>query len=184
MLSVIFSHKKTQEREHLRQLFAERAWFARQNFFVFLPSQQADVEKEIEKNKLPREELWWLNQEWKKVEPDFFRVIKKFKHKKLLPKYYCHVSRFGPEGKYFRPNKLIVRLRTKRDRFRVTETIGHELIHLILGDFFALKKLSYAEREGMVDALVLHSDLAGLFPEYQKQSIGKIRPKLLQSILG
>jgi len=35
----------------------------------------------------------------------------------------------------------------------------------------------------MVDALMLETDLAKLFPKYERQSIGKVRRRLLESIL-
>jgi hypothetical protein len=53
----------------------------------------------------------------------------------------------------------------------------------LIADIFESEKLNYAEREGMVDALILQSDLANVFPQYKKQSIGKVRRKLLKSIL-
>ena len=117
------------------------------------------------------------------IEKDYFKEVKKFRHKKLRLIYECHVSRFGPEGKYTRPNMLFIRLRTKRDKKRVIETIGHELLHLLFADLFESKKLNYSEREGIVDALILQSDFVNVFPQYEKQSIGKVRKKLLESIL-
>ncbi len=78
---------------------------------------------------------------------------------------------------------LFIRLRTKLDKKRAIETIGHELLHLVFADFFDSKKLGYKEREGMIDALILQSNLFKLFPWYEKQSIGKVRQKLLKTIL-
>lgn len=180
MSKVIFSHTKTQETEFLNQLLEERGWFERNNFSAFLPENK----NEIKKNKSLKKKIIWLKREWKKLEKDYFQTVKKFKHRKLLSRYTCHVSRFGPEGKYSRPIKIFVRLRTKKDTRRAIETIGHELLHLLFADFFESKKLNYIEREGMVDALLLQSDLAKLFPRYEKQSIGKVRQTLLDSILN
>lgn len=81
------------------------------------------------------------------------------------------------------PNTLFVRLRTKQDRQIAVETVGHELLHLLFADIFKSKKLDYAEREGVIDALMLQSDLANIFPNYRKQSIGRVRKKLLGYIL-
>lgn len=183
MPSVTFSHTKTQEKEYLNQLLEERSWFASEKFDVFLPKNKGSIERTmIDKNKL-LSKIIWLKTEWKKVEGNYFKIVKNFQYKKFLPHYKCHVSRFGPEGKYTCPDMLFVRLRTKQDKKRVIETIGHELLHLIFADFFESKKLRYAEREGMIDALILQSNLFKLFPRYEKQSIGKVRQKLLKSIL-
>lgn len=167
----------------MNQLFEERSWFKREKFFVFLPKSQEANEDEIKKNKSLDERIIWLKKEWNEIEKSYFQTVVKFRHKKLLPNYRCHVSRFGPEGKYCQPNFLFVRLRTKSDNKRAIETIGHELLHLLFSDFFESKKLSYAEREGMVDTLILHSDLNTIFSQYEKQSIGIVRQKLLKSIL-
>lgn len=184
MSSVIFSHIKAQEKEYLNQLLKEKEWFERKNFPVFLPKDKNEIEKEIRRKKGPsNERIIWLKKEWKKIEKGYFKTVKKFKHKKLLSIYKCHVSRFGPEGKYTRPNMLFVRLRPEQDKKRILETIGHELLHLMFANFFESKKLNYPEREGMIDTLILQSNLAHIFPQYGKQSIGKVRQKLLKSIL-
>jgi len=184
MPQVIFSHKKTREKEYLNQLLGEEEWFESENFDAFLSKNKDSIEKEIrKKHDSLSKKIIWLRKEWRKIGKDYFKTVKKFGHKKLHSIYKCHVSRFGPEGKYARPNFLFIRLRTNRDKQRVMETIGHELLHLLFADIFESKKLNYAEREGMVDALVLQSDLVNIFPHYKKQSIGKVRRKLLESIL-
>ncbi|MBI3291041.1 hypothetical protein HYZ76_02035 [Candidatus Falkowbacteria bacterium] len=129
------------------------------------------------------ERIIYLRKEWKKIEKDYFKVVKRFKHKRLLSNYKFHVSNFGPEGQYRRPNLLFVRLRIKKDEKRAIETIGHEILHLLFADFFESKKLSYAEREGMVDSLILETDLVKLFPKYERQTIGKVRPVLFKLII-
>lgn len=80
------------------------------------------------------------------------------------------------------PDSFRVRLRTIVDTKDASATIGHELLHLSFADLFNSKKLNYAEREGMVDALILGTDLGQLFPQYERQSVGKTRPVLLKSI--
>lgn len=185
MPSVIFSHIKTQEKEYLNQLFEEKWWFEHENFSAFVPKNKDEIENEIRRKKESlNERIIRLKKEWKKLEKDYFQIVGKFQHKKLLSSYKCHISCFGPEGKYCRPNLLFVRLRTKNDKKRAIETIGHELLHLLFANFFESKKLNYPEREGMIDALILQSDLVHIFPQYEKQSIGRVRQKLLKSILA
>lgn len=184
MSLIIFSHEKAQERKYLSQLLEEKEWFERENFPAFIPKNKDEIEEEIgRKNELLSNGIIWLKKEWEKIEKDYFQTVIKFQHKKLLPSYKCHISHFGPEGKYCRPNLLFVRLRTKSDKKRAIETIGHELLHLLFADFFEFKELNYAEHEGMIDALILQSDLIYIFPQYEKQSIGRVRKKLLKFIL-
>ena len=184
MPTVIFSHTKAQEREYLTDFLKEKWWFERRQFPVFLPRNITAIEKEVsKKDKLLKRKTVQLQKAWRKIETEYFQIVKKFRHKKFLPRYRCHVSRFGTEGWSHRPNLLLVRLRTQRDNKRAIETIGHELLHLFFIDFSKSKKLTYAEREGMVDALMLETDLAKLFPKYERQSIGKVRRRLLKSIL-
>lgn len=181
---MVFSHTKTQEKEYFKRLLKEKEWFEREQFSVFLPKNITDIKQGIvRKDELLKQKIAQLQKAWRNIETDYFDTTEQLRHKKLLPKYTCHISRFGPEGSYCRPNRLFVRLRTKRDERRAIETIGHELLHLLFADFFEAERLNYFEREGMIDALILQSDLFKLFPKYQKQSIGKVRQELLKSIL-
>jgi hypothetical protein len=181
---VIFSHTKTREREHLTDFLEEKKWFEHREFPVFLPKSKAEIEREIlRKDELLKDKIARLQKAWKKIEKDYFQIVKKIHYKNIAPRYQCHISRYGTEGWSWRPNLFFVRLRTKRDERRAIETVGHELLHLLFSDLFESKKLTYAEREGMVDALILETDLEKLFPKYEKQSIGRVRRGLLGSIL-
>ena len=186
MPTVIFSHTKTQEREYLTDLLTRKGWFEQRQFPVFLPHNKIAVEKEAcAENQLLKKKTARLKNAWESIEDNYFQTVRRFNHyKKILPKYRCHTSRFGPEGwSIYRQNLFFVRLRTKRDERRAIETVGHELLHLLFSDFFESKKLDYAECEGVVDALMLETDLAKLFPKYKKQSIGILRRRLLKSVL-
>lgn len=184
MPQVVFSYKKIMEKKYLNQLLKEKTWFESEGFDAFLPKNKDLIEKEIiEKSSPLNKKITQLSNGWKKIEKGYFEVVKEFGGKELRSIYNCHVSRFGPEGKYMPPNTLFVRLRTKQDRQIAVETVGHELLHLLFADIFKSKKLDYAEREGVIDALMLQSDLANIFPNYRKQSIGRVRKKLLGYIL-
>ena len=117
MSSVFFSYTTTQEKEYLNKLFEERRWFKSEKFDAFLPKNKDSIEKEvINKNDPLSKKIIWLRKEWKKIERDYFKVVKKFQHAKFSSRYKCHVSRFDPEGKYTRPDMLFVRLRNKQDK--------------------------------------------------------------------
>lgn len=184
MSSIIIRHTKKKETEYLNQLFKEKEWFESNNFLVFLPPDKNNTEKAILKEKIIlNKKIPLLKKDWGKIEKDYFKIIEKFNYRKLLKKYICHISCFGPEGKYCPPNLIFVRLRTKQDENQSLETIGHELLHLIFRDYFKSRNLDYAEREGMIDAIIMKSNLNKIFPHYQKQTFGKTREKLLRSIL-
>lgn len=186
MPKIYFSSTKVRERKYLLELLEEKKWFKDTNFInVFLPKDKKEVELIIARRRpeLLKNKIGKLEKSWKKIEPEFFKAVKSFKRKKLLDKYQCHVSQFGPEGKYRRPNFLFVRLRTKKDGKLVLETIAHELIHLLVADFLELKKTAYPEREWIIDTLITQSGLKKIFPHYKIQSVGKINQKLLKEIL-
>lgn len=82
------------------------------------------------------------------------------------------------------PNIVFLRLRTLQDEKKSLECIGHELLHLILHRFCLSKQLGYREREGLIDAVILESGLARLFPAYRRQSIGKIKKSIVREVLG
>ncbi|NCO79926.1 hypothetical protein GW884_01415 [Candidatus Falkowbacteria bacterium] len=185
MSSVSFFYTKRQEKKYCLELFKEKDWFKSERFPVFLPQNITDIEKEIsDANKLLKQNIIRLRKTWKQFEKKYFQIVKTFHYGKLSSRYICYISCFGPQGKYCHPNKLYIRLRTKDDINQAPITIGHELLHLIFYDFFKSKKLNYYECEGMVDALILSSNLSKIFPRYQKQSIGKVRYKLLKKILS
>ena len=145
MPALIFRHTEKKETEYLNQLFEEKEWFESNNFPIFLPPDKNNTEKAILKEKIGlNRKISQLKKDWGKVEKEYFKIVKKLKHRKLLKKYICHISCFGPEGKYCPPNLIFVRLRTKQDEKQSLETIGHELLHLIFMDYFKPKNLSYA----------------------------------------
>lgn len=184
MSSVVFSRTKELEDKYLSELLEEREWFERENFPIFLPKDGDGLVAETDSNRVELEkDLIWLDNEWKIVETDYFSVIERFKHTSMESVYNCHISRFGPEGKYRCPDQLFVRFRTLNDKETIIETISHELLHLVFEDYFESNNLTYAQREGTVDALILQSSIHRLFPDYTAQSVGEIEETVLSSIL-
>jgi hypothetical protein len=177
-----FSRSRALEKRLLSQLAKEADWFRKEHFPVTLPPRNG-VKKERVTDLVLDARLHRVGSRWRALEPAFGICIKKFQKSRYRSHYRCHVSRFGPEGMYEAPDILYLRLGSKRDESRACETIAHELLHLQFDGYFHRNKLSYAEREGMVDALVLQSNLKRLFPNYTKQSIGRPRPILLKAIL-
>ena len=187
MPKIYFSSTNNHEREYLFRLLKEKKWFKDANFTnVLLPKDEKEAELVIarRRSELFKNKIGKLEKSWRKIEPEFFRVARSYKQKKLLNKYLCHVSQFGPEGKYRRPNFIFIRLRTKKDDKRALETIAHELLHLMFADFLESKKATYPEREGIIDILIAQSDLKKLFTHYEMQSVGRVNQKMLKEILS
>lgn len=185
MPTVYFSHRSEAERAYLRDLQGERAWFERNHFPVYLPDEHGLDSATAEKARaVLRESTQRVRIAWREISGRFFSTQRMLRHARNLDAYRCHVSRFGPEGKYRRPNFVFLRLRTKRDERRAVETVAHELLHLTFADFFERRKLRYAQREGIIDALFVESPLRTLFPRYQVQSAGKRSTAILREILA
>lgn len=183
MAIVFFSHNKNRERLYQRKLLSQKSWFDSNSFPVFLPLNIGTSTRD-KKSKLINKKLTYLENKWRKIEYDYFNIVKQLNHGKMRKKYVCHITLYGPEGQFTSPNLIYTRLRTKNDEARALETIGHELIHLIWGDFFEKNKTNYPETEWLVDNVILQSDLRNIFPQYKKQSVGKAKVKLLKMILS
>jgi len=182
MPHIIFSHTKSREKTYQQKLLSQKQWFEEYDFPVFMPKNTNS--ESLNKDVLAvNKELLTLQKRWDKIEWDYFKIVGGFKNVKLLPKYISHITLYGPEGEFQAPNLLFVRLRTTKDKKLILETIGHELIHIILGKFFEKQKLGYEEVEWLVDNLILQSDLSKLFPDYKQQTVGKPKKQILGNIL-
>lgn len=183
MPSVIFTYTKEKEKKYAAYLLKKKEWFDKNNFPIFLPASASNIDQDIAQQRasiIKKSAIAKTN--WKKIEKAFFRITEQLNLAKILPKYFCQVSSFGPQGTYSSPDSFRVRLRTIVDTKYASATIGHELLHLVFADLFDSKKLNYAEREGMIDALILETGFIKLFPKYGKQSIGKVNRVLFRSI--
>ncbi len=185
MKSIKFDISNKRELAYIQELLVDKPWFDRKNFPIFWPKQTQEIAKEVNRVKPTIEKAVAIQErKWRAIEKDYIAQVSQFRHAKLATKYICHISYFGPEGRYKCPDTLNIRLRTAADKKRAIETIGHELLHLLFNDYFEKNKCSYREREWLVDNLILKSSLINLFPHYTAQEMGKPKPKLLASILN
>jgi hypothetical protein len=184
MTRLKFDISQKKELNNIKYLLKEKDWFEREDFPIFWPKNIHAPQKEMtEVSTRLTASMQKLRSDWRAIENQYFKTVSKFKHKRLSRQYLCHVSYFGPEGSYHSPNSLIIRLHTATDRRRAVESIGHELIHLMFINYFNSQSCDYAEREWLVDHLILRSDLINFFPGYQAQSVGKPRLDILKKIL-
>jgi hypothetical protein len=178
MSHVNFFHDVRRERGHQRHLDELRAWFRKQKMPVNLPLPSSTV---FDPRRPSIKTVQTIEKAWQKKERAYFSIVQRFATADIRKSYITHVSLFGPEGQFRRPNILFLRLDAQDGTVRVVETIAHELLHLIL--YRTLARLSYEEREGTVDQLFRRSRLKKLFPRYTLQSIGKPHEDTLQKIL-
>lgn len=182
MPRVTFSHTKKLEAEHQASLAKDAAWFRKSGMRACLPSGQHVPESPKEKADLTIRS-GRVAKSWRSVESNFFRIVRSFSGVRIPQRIICHVTHFGPEGQYRMPNVVFLRLRNRRDERRAAECIAHELLHLVLYHAMHRKNLTYTRQEGIVDALVLESGLARLFPRYQRQSVGIRVPSFIARTL-
>lgn len=170
---VIFSHTKADEVEYLQNLEQERGWFKAHKFPAVLPPINSKPIEQYELHQLEVEKrIPEIEGAWCKIEASFFEILDEVVNLDQI-KYYCHVSFFGPEGKYHRPNYLFVRANKQQDTniSRILETVAHELIHLAIANDADNNDLTYRDKECLVDSIFKSIGLKDIFPNYQAQNI-------------
>lgn len=184
-MKVIFSHNLKDEIEYHLKLNQQKSWFEENSFPVKLPQSKkfdkdnfnqnvqgvADIQKKVEKD-------------WYTIEDDFFKILSGFKNLEIYEKYYCHISEFGPEGQYFYPDHLIIKVDQKLSLQRICETIAHEILHLTLIDYFDKSDIEYEESENIVDGIFAKSTLKKLFPSYESQKFTSNNNKIVFDIIS
>lgn len=179
----MFSKTLQLELRHQHALNKQRDWFKRESFPVFFPQHHSSPAVRTSQIQISDQKILQLSTVWHEIESDYFTIVQRFHLAKLYRKYRCHVSAYGPEGMFQSPTTVFLRLRTKRDEARACETLGHELIHLMFDHVLSQKKLTYAECEGMVDALITNTALKEIFPKYERQPIGRVNRGILNQIV-
>ena len=181
---VKFTYNARVEVRFLSEILKEREWFVTTGVKAYIPDSYSegirlmrDESVRWQKNKIRITRLW------KDIEPDFFSVVQDFPFGEIRKLYSCQLTHFGCEGQYHSPSRIIVRVHTRDDVRNCPEVIAHEILHLVFHRYFLSKKLGYEYREGMIDALFQQSGLCRIFPRYKRQPMGKIRPRLLHTIL-
>ncbi|MFH1611847.1 MAG: hypothetical protein ABH887_01100 [bacterium] len=199
-MSVNFLSSKKQELEKLLDIYDEYQWFIDNDFPIFLPKfynklylQTKDNKKEfkekliLEFNKIYDKNIYQEKKEiaknqWQKVEKDFFNVLIKL-GLKLEKDYFCYISLYGPEGQFYYPETINIRILIDKDIKEVGVTIAHEIIHLAIFNKVQKLKLSYDQIEEIVDLFFTETKLKNIFPDYKLQNIAVHDKKLLEEIL-
>lgn len=174
MTKVIFTYNLEDEINYLTELEKERQWFLDNDFPVELPDKGENFEILYTKHKTTVFKLQTkVETAWHRIEAKFWSILyDHIPNGRYHSKFNCHVSHFGPEGKYQRPNKIFVRLNNDKDTNieRILETIAHELVHVTMADYFEEQELSYKEKEKRVDDFIT-DNLRGIFQNYNNQSL-------------
>jgi len=80
-------------------------------------------------------------------------------------KFIIFLNLYGPEGYFYVPNIIIANIHNKKIDF-ITETIIHELIHLLIEKKY--KNKSYQEKEILVDNILV-TNFKKIIPNYKPQ---------------
>ncbi len=169
MPKVVFDHNETDEIEYLQNLEQERDWFVENDFPAVLPDENTKPAESYQQNRTVIEQrLPEVEDSWSQLADNFFAALAKTIN---LPNqtYECHLSFFGPEGKYHRPNYLFVRANPTDTVSSILETIAHELIHLAVANDATQQNLDYAAKEKLVDDIMTSPELKKIFPNYRSQ---------------
>jgi len=184
----------------LLNIRSEYQWFLDNDFPIILPKfyeqlyQKSKSKKDFkigsekELNKIYNKEIYnqkvrAVKNEWKKVETEFFCILKKY-NLKIKDKYLCYVSLYGPEGQFKYPNIIDLRISKESDDREANETIAHELIHLMILKKTEKLKLDYKKIEGIVDLFFKKTELKNIFPNYKLQSIAEHNEKVFGKVIG
>ncbi len=194
-----FLYFKIKEKEKLLNIYEEYQWFIDNDFFVVLPKFYAEIYRQNKNNKkvfakkISREfnkiynkndyrtKREKIKNNWQKIERDFFNILNDFDFN-IKDKYICYISLYGPEGQFKYPNTINLRINSGKDIKNASETIAHELIHLLIYNKTKKIKLNYKQTEGVVDLFFTETKLKTILPRYKLQSIAIHNKKLFQKI--
>lgn len=192
-----FFYSKNKEKERLLSIYGDYQWFIDSGFPIVLPEFYAKIPKDNKKffakrlnaelNKIYSKKDYQLKNEtvksnWRKIERVFFEILSGF-NLKVLDKYFCYVSLYGPEGQFNYPRMINLRVANRKDIKNANETIAHEIIHLLIYNKAKKLKLNYRQTEGLVDLFFVETKLKDIFPKYKTQNIGISNKKLFYKIV-
>lgn len=111
---------------------------------------------------------------WTKIEQDFFNTLKKSTRLQVLGKYKGLISLYGPGGSFYEPDEISIRLNPKnqKDAAEANLTIAHEIIHLAISDLVMEHKLRFEDIERVVDLILTKTELRSLFADPKMQDMG------------
>ncbi|NCN22561.1 hypothetical protein GW934_03670 [Candidatus Falkowbacteria bacterium] len=195
-----FLYSKIKEKENLLTIYKDYQWFIDNDFPIVLPKFYAEIyqknkhNKELfakklsaKLNKIYNKNDYRLKSEkvksnWQKIEQTFFNSLDDFTFN-IRNKYICHVSLYGPEGRFQYPDTVSLRVSNAKDLGRVNETIAHELIHLLIYKKAKRLGLGYEQTEGVVDLFFTETKLKAVFPRYKLQSIAVHSKKMFKKFV-
>lgn len=196
-MKIQFLSSKNKEKEKLLNIHDNYQWFIDNDFPIVLPGFYPEIYKNdkklfvrqlgIELSKIYNKNDYQLKSEavknkWRKVEKEFFDILSNF-NLKVRDKYFCHVSFYGPEGQFNYPNIVNLRVAKGKDVRNASETIAHEIIHLLIYNKAKKLKLDYQQIEGLVDLFFIETKLKDIFPKYKIQNIGIGNKELFHKII-
>lgn len=199
-MRVQFRHSQKRERKILLEVFHEYKWYVDYNFPIILPKSFKTLftnspknKKEFSKQlnarlreqydaKIYQRKAKHIARQWRKKEKYFFQIMENY-NIKIQEKYYCYITRYGPQGQFQYPNTLDIRVITAQDVRESCMVMAHELVHLLIYNKTKKMKLNYEKTEGVVDLFFRETELRNIFPMHGLQTTAKHDKKMFQHFL-
>jgi hypothetical protein len=196
MNQVEFKFNLENEIRDICWIYGEYAFFQKFNYKVYYPSISEEtkqllisdpsdqkainlLKKEFEPifksdAEVYEQHLEQVKDNWSKIEKDFFSSLEKCAQLKILNKYKSIISLYGPGGSFYEPDEISVRVAkdNQNDISRASETMAHEIIHLVINDLVKKYKLEFEDIERMVDLILTKTELSDLFANPKMQNLG------------
>ncbi len=191
-----FTYSKDLELKEICWIYSEYDFFIKNKYKVFYPKISKDIEKELianPKDKLAIKQLKqqfdkiFANEEdiykrtlrttesgWLTIGDKFFNELAKIQTGKGIKNVHCCISRYGPGGSYYSPNKISVRVVDKYDKDirEANEKIAHEIVHLAIDKLVQKYSLSFDNTERLVDLILTRTPISELLVEPTIQGFG------------
>lgn len=194
-MNLKFNFSLKQELEDIAWIYSEHDFFMKNKYKVYYPDiSEALTQKLIgdlssKKNKILlknefqkifvkdkdiyEKTISVVSQNWKKIENRFLFNLEKLNGAKTT-NVTCFVSRYGPGGSYYPPNRVSIRVvyENEIDIDRASEKIAHEIVHLAVNDLSEKYELGFENTERLVDLILTKTPIYELLPDTKIQGFG------------
>lgn len=191
-----FSFSRNQEIKDILWIYKDYQFFKKSPYTVYYPSISNNLHKILINNtpnkkikalldqefskifqrdkKSYQQALKMVEKNWRPIEKKFFKYLAKFTNLRLLSKYYCYISRYGPGGNFSLPNIISIRAReeTPDDVKMANLKIIHEIVHLLINKLVKKNNLSFEDTERLVDLILINTPIKNLLGDIEMQGFG------------
>lgn len=191
-----FTYNGKKEVNELVETYSQYDFFKKKKYKVFYPKISDSLEKQLianpQKNGLKeqlgiefkpifeqeqliyKKTLSQVEGNWRIVENDFFKELKRLKLKMAVEEIKCYVSRYGPGGSFYPYKSISIRAvkEYEPDIVKANEKIAHELVHLAIHKYACQYQLDFENTERLVDLILTKTTIANLLNQPTLQGFG------------